>query len=105
MTSCTTYRTNPEDLTAQKVNLSVPREPQTSHLSNDYNLRARKLTVNEIAMDLGIAAAIVMIVVWAVVTFTTEAPGYVHLLLTIGFFLLFWRIIARDSRSRSGPGT
>ena len=77
----------------------------TSHLSNDYNLRARKLTVNEIEMDLGIAAAIVMIVVWAVVTFTTEAPGYVHLLLTIGFFLLFWRIAVRDSRSRSGPGT
>lgn len=77
----------------------------TSHLSNDYNLRARKLTVNEIEMDLGIAAAIVVIIVWAVVTFTTEAPGYVHLLLTIGFFLLFWRIMVRDSRSRSGTGT
>jgi hypothetical protein len=48
-------------------------------------------------MDLGIIAAVVMLAVWAVVTVTTEAPGYVHLLLTIGFFLLFWRIAARDS--------
>jgi len=55
-------------------------------------------------MDLGIAAAVVIIAVWAVVTVTTDAPGYVHLLLTIGFFLLFWRIIARDGR-RSGPGS
>ena len=47
-------------------------------------------------MDLGIVAAIVMLVVWAVVTFTTEAPGYVHLLLTIGCFVLFWRISVRS---------
>ena len=46
-------------------------------------------------MDLGIVAAVVIIVVWAVLTFSTEAPGYVHLLLTIGFFVLFWRISAR----------
>jgi hypothetical protein len=44
-------------------------------------------------MDFGIIAAVVMLVVWAVLTFTTEAPGYVHLLLTIGLFVLFWRII------------
>ena len=49
-------------------------------------------------MDIGIVAAVIMLVVWAVLTLTTEAPGYVHLLLTIGFFVLFWRISAR------GPG-
>ncbi|HEX2721876.1 MAG TPA: hypothetical protein VHM24_03095 [Gemmatimonadaceae bacterium] len=54
-------------------------------------------------MDLGIAAAVIVIAVWAVITFTTEAPGYIHLLLTIGFFLLFWRIIARRSRSSGDP--
>ena len=53
-------------------------------------------------MDIGIIAAVVMLAVWAVLTFTTEAPGYVHLLLTIGIFLLFWRISARGARS--GPG-
>jgi len=53
-------------------------------------------------MDLGIIAAVVMLIAWAVVTFTTDAPGYVHLLLTIGFFLLFWRIASRGSK-RPGP--
>lgn len=93
----------PGGLIGSKSESLRPSEAQTSRLWNDYNLRARKLNVNEIEMDLGIAAAVVMIAVWAVVTFNTEAPGYVHLLLTIGFFLLFWRIIARDGRR--GPGT
>jgi hypothetical protein len=91
----TTFRTHPEDLSAQKVNLSVPERRRTAHLSNGYNLRAHKLTVNENQMDLSLIAAVVMLIVWAVVTFTGEAPGYVHLLLTIGFFLLFWRIIVK----------
>jgi hypothetical protein len=46
-------------------------------------------------MDFGIIAAVIMLIAWAVITITTEAPGYVHLLLTIGFFILFWRIIVR----------
>lgn len=46
-------------------------------------------------MDFGIIAAVIMLVAWAVITITTNAPGYVHLLLTIGFFILFWRIIVR----------
>ena len=46
-------------------------------------------------MDLSLIAAVVMLIVWAVVTFAGEAPGYVHLLLTIGFFILFWRIIVK----------
>ncbi|MGK2961623.1 MAG: hypothetical protein ACSLFK_05670 [Gemmatimonadaceae bacterium] len=53
-------------------------------------------------MDLGIIAAVIMLAVWAVLTFTTEAPGYVHLLLTVGFFVLFWRISARDKSRRQG---
>jgi hypothetical protein len=46
-------------------------------------------------MDFGIIAAVIMIAVWAALTFTNHAPGYVHLLLTIGFFILFWRVIVR----------
>ena len=53
-------------------------------------------------MDLGIVAAVVIIVAWAVITFSTEAPGYVHLLLTIGFFILFWRFAARGSGGSPG---
>jgi|SRR5688500_17279549 len=94
----------PGGLNGSKSESLRPSEVQTSHLWNEYNLPAGKLTVNEFQMDLGIAAAVIIIAVWAVITFTTEAPGYVHLLFTIGFFLLFWRIVARDGR-RSGSGS
>jgi ABC-type transport system involved in cytochrome bd biosynthesis fused ATPase/permease subunit len=46
-------------------------------------------------MDLGILAAVAMLVVWAVATFFTDAPGWIHLLLTLGVFLLIWRTVAR----------
>lgn len=46
-------------------------------------------------MDLGIAAALVMLGVWAFATFTTEAPGWIHLLLTLGVFLIIYRIVVK----------
>jgi uncharacterized membrane protein len=49
-------------------------------------------------MDLGIIAAIVMLAVWAFVTFTTTAPGWIHILLTMGIFLLIYRIVVRGTR-------
>lgn len=48
-------------------------------------------------MDLGILAAIAMLVVWAVGTFFFEAPGWLHILLTLGVFLLIWRITVRGT--------
>lgn len=48
-------------------------------------------------MDIGIIAAIAMLVVWAVGTFMYEAPGWLHLLLSLGVFLLIWRIIVRGT--------
>ena len=54
-------------------------------------------------MDFGILGAIAMLAIWAFVTFTTDAPGYIHLLLTLGVFLLIWRITVRSSRKPSGP--
>jgi hypothetical protein len=50
-------------------------------------------------MDLGIIAAVAMLVAWAILTFTTAAPGWVHLLLTLGIFLLIERIVARGRKS------
>ena len=38
--------------------------------------------------------SLVMLVVWAVWTFVFEAPGYAHILLTGGVFLLVWAIVA-----------
>ncbi len=49
-------------------------------------------------MDLGIIAAIVMLAIWAFVTFTTTAPGWIHILLTLGMFLLIYRIVVRGTR-------
>jgi uncharacterized membrane protein len=57
-------------------------------------------------MDLGIVAAIVMLGVWGFVTFTTTAPGWIHVLLTMGMFLLIYRIVVRGTRGvdRGGKG-
>jgi hypothetical protein len=45
----------------------------------------------------GIPIAIVMLVVWAAVTVSTEAPGWIHGLLTFGVFLLLWAIVERGA--------
>lgn len=37
-----------------------------------------------------------MLVIWAYVTITTVAPGWVHILLTAGVFLLIYGIALRD---------
>jgi hypothetical protein len=47
-------------------------------------------------MDLGIIAAIAMLVMWAVLTFiVNDAPGMTHALLTAGVTLLIWRVVKR----------
>jgi len=35
-----------------------------------------------------------MLIVWAVVTFAYDGPGWIHILLSLGVFLLIWRIVA-----------
>ena len=54
-------------------------------------------------MDVGIVAAIAMLIVWAVGTFVYEGPGWLHLLLSVGVFLLIWRIIVRGTPGAEGP--
>ncbi|MFL5463560.1 MAG: DUF5670 family protein [Gemmatimonadaceae bacterium] len=49
-------------------------------------------------MDLWIIVAILMLALWAFVTFTMTAPGWIHLLLTLGLFLLIYRIVVRGTR-------
>ena len=48
-------------------------------------------------MDFGITAAILMLVIWAVATVAFEAPGWLHILLTVGVFLLIHRIVVRGT--------
>lgn len=52
-------------------------------------------------MDFYMLAGIVMLVAWGGVTYTTDAPGWIHLMLTGGVFLIIWRIVVRDTPS--GP--
>ncbi len=54
-------------------------------------------------MDLYTIIAVVMLLGWAFVTFTTAAPGWIHLLLTGGVFLLIWRIVIRGTTPKAGP--
>jgi len=57
-------------------------------------------------MDIGLIAAIVMLIVWGIGTFAIDAPGWIHLLLTVGMFLLFWRIaVITAARSRADPAS
>jgi hypothetical protein len=55
-------------------------------------------------MDLWIAAAALLLVVWAGVTFAlAPAPGWIHLLLTAGVFLLIYRVVMRGTVARPKP--
>jgi hypothetical protein len=45
-------------------------------------------------LDLGIVIGLIMLVIWAVFVFVVNnAPGFVHLLLTVGLFIVIWRIV------------
>ena len=54
-------------------------------------------------MDLGLITAIVMLIVWAVGTFAFDAPGWLHLLLSVGVFLLIYRIVVLGTKSGRTP--
>lgn len=48
-------------------------------------------------MDIGILAGIGMLIVWGIATFAFEAPGWIHLLLSVGVFLIIYRIVVRGT--------
>ncbi|MEO6525784.1 MAG: DUF5670 family protein [Gemmatimonadaceae bacterium] len=54
-------------------------------------------------MDLGIIAAIVLLIMWAIGALVMQGPGWIHLLLTIGVSLLIYRIVLRSSGPTDGP--
>ena len=56
-------------------------------------------------MDIGIIIGLVMLIVWGIGTFAFMAPGWIHLLLTVGVFVIIWRIVVRGTPSihREGP--
>ena len=55
-------------------------------------------------MDVALIAGIVMLVLWAAGTFFFEAPGWINLLLSVGVFVVIWRIVMRGSPRRQETG-
>ena len=54
-------------------------------------------------MDIGLIIALALLVIWAIGTFFFEAPGWLHLLLTIGVSMLIWRVVVRGDRAHPTP--
>ena len=55
-------------------------------------------------MDVGLIAGIVMLVLWAAGTFFLEAPGWINLLLSVGVFVVIWRIAVRGASKTNQRG-
>ena len=45
----------------------------------------------------GVPLSLALLVAWGVATFAFEAPGWVHMLLTGGVFLLIYSIVVRGT--------
>ena len=54
-------------------------------------------------MDIGIIAAIALLLIWAVGALLMEGPGWIHLLLTVGVFVIIWRIVVNGDRRHPKP--
>jgi len=48
-------------------------------------------------MDSGILIAVLILAGWGVWTFAFNAPGWAHIFLTVGVFLLMYRIVVRGT--------
>ena len=49
------------------------------------------------AFDPLLLFAILLLVLWVIGALVFEGPGWVHALLTVGVFLLIYRIVARNT--------
>jgi peptidoglycan/LPS O-acetylase OafA/YrhL len=47
-----------------------------------------------------IPVAIIMLVFWAIMTFAFDGPGWVHIFLSLGVFLLIWGVVERGGGTR-----
>jgi hypothetical protein len=54
-------------------------------------------------MDIGIIAGVGLLVIWAVAALVLDGPGWVHLFLTVGVFLIIYRIVVRGDRRHPTP--
>jgi hypothetical protein len=54
-------------------------------------------------MDLGILGGIALLVIWGVAFLAFEPPGWVHLLLSVGVFVIIARIVVRGDPRKPPP--
>ncbi|HTJ21875.1 MAG TPA: hypothetical protein VL383_05745 [Gemmatimonadaceae bacterium] len=54
-------------------------------------------------MDIGILVGVGLLIVWAVAALVLDGPGWVHLLLTVGVFVIIWRVVVRGDRRHPSP--
>jgi hypothetical protein len=54
-------------------------------------------------MDLGLGIGVALIVIWTIVALGFNGPGWIHLLLTVGVFIVIWRIVVRGDRRHPVP--
>ena len=99
------FRTSSKDLSAQEVNLSVPGTCYTTILrsvSQTPQLALSRIHDMELARTVNryIIAALIMLSIWAYVTATSAAPGWIHLLLTAGVFSLIYGIVVKPGDER-----
>lgn len=52
------------------------------------------------ATAFALPTGIVLLVIWIIGLLTTELPGWFHIFLTAGVFLIIWGIVARGTRRR-----
>src|SRR4029079_14778976 len=87
----------PEGLVGSKTEFSVP-SICCYFLLCQFRPRPKTGQFTEERMDLGILVGIAMIVVWAIGALAFDGPGWIHLLLTVGVFVVIWRIVVRGDR-------
>lgn len=51
-------------------------------------------------MDFGILGGIALLIIWAIAAYF-DGPGWVHLLLTVGVFVIIWRMVVRGDPRRN----
>jgi hypothetical protein len=54
-------------------------------------------------MDLGLLIGIALIIIWGIGALAFDGPGWIHLLLTAGVFVVIWRIVVRGDRRHPTP--
>ena len=55
------------------------------------------MRINGKLAKIGVPLSLVVLAGWAVATFMYEAPGWIHMLLTGGVFLLIYSIVVRGT--------